>query len=94
MIKSLIAAAAVTLALSSAALAEDMMCDDASIMKAEEMAKGMTDPAMKDKWLSGIPRGRLGRTARSFVYEDVGAERARCHPPQARKPLAEIASFL
>ncbi len=49
MIKSLIAAAAVTLALSSAALAEDMMCDDASIMKAEEMAKGMTDPAMKDK---------------------------------------------
>jgi hypothetical protein len=49
MFKSLIAAAALTLALSSAALAEDMMCDDASIMKAEEMAKGMTDPAMKDK---------------------------------------------
>jgi len=38
----------------------------------------------------GIPRERLVRTALSFGYEDAGAEDARSHPPQARKPLAEI----
>jgi hypothetical protein len=30
------------------------------------------------------------RTALSVGYEDVGAEGARSHPPQARKPLAEL----
>ncbi len=44
--------------------------------------------AAKD--ILGIPRDRLVRTALSFGYEDVGAEGARSHPPQARKPLAEI----
>jgi nitroreductase len=42
------------------------------------------------KEILGIPRERLVRTALSFGYEDVGAEDARSHPPQARKPLAEI----
>jgi nitroreductase len=42
------------------------------------------------KELLGIPRERLVRTALSFGYEDAGAEDARFHPPQARKPLAEI----
>ena len=42
------------------------------------------------KDLLGIPSERLVRTALSFGYEDVGAEDARFHPPQARKPLAEI----
>ena len=42
------------------------------------------------KDLLGIPRERLVRTALSFGYEDVGAEGARSHPPQARKPLAEL----
>ena len=42
------------------------------------------------KEILGIPRERLVRTALSFGYEDVGAEGARSHPPQARKPLAEI----
>jgi nitroreductase len=40
--------------------------------------------------LLGIPPERLVRTALSFGYEDVGAEDARSHPLQARKPLAEI----
>jgi hypothetical protein len=38
----------------------------------------------------GIPSERLVRTALSVGYEDVGAEDARSHPPQARKPLAEL----
>jgi nitroreductase len=42
------------------------------------------------KEILGIPRERLVRTALSFGYEDVGVEGARSHPPQARKPLAEI----
>ena len=42
------------------------------------------------KAMLGIPRERLVRTALSVGYEDVGAEDARSHPPQARKPLAEI----
>ena len=42
------------------------------------------------KEILGIPRERLVRPALSFGYEDVGAEGARSHPPQARKPLAEI----
>ena len=42
------------------------------------------------KDILGIPRERLVRTALSFGYEDAGAEGARSHPPQARKPLAEI----
>jgi nitroreductase len=42
------------------------------------------------KDILGIPPQRLVRTALSFGYEDVGAEGARSHPPQARKPLAEI----
>jgi nitroreductase len=42
------------------------------------------------KEILGIPRERLVRTVLSFGYEDVGAEGARFHPPQARKPLAEL----
>jgi nitroreductase len=42
------------------------------------------------KDILSIPRERLVRTALSVGYEDVGAEDARSHPPQARKPLAEI----
>ena len=45
------------------------------------------------KEILGIPRERLVRTALSFGYEDVGAEGARSHPPQARKPLTEIVRF-
>jgi nitroreductase len=42
------------------------------------------------KDLLGIPPERLVRTALSFGYEDVGAEDARSHPAQARKPLAKL----
>jgi nitroreductase len=41
----------------------------------------------------GIPPERLVRTAISIGYEDVGAEGARSHPPQARKPLAEVVHY-
>ena len=45
------------------------------------------------KEILGIPLERLVRTALSFGYEDIGAEGARSHPPQARKPLAEIVRY-
>ena len=45
------------------------------------------------KNILGIPPERLVRTALSFGYEDVGAEDARSHPTQARKPLAEIIRY-
>jgi nitroreductase len=45
------------------------------------------------KEILGIPPERLVRTALSMGYEDVGAEGARSHPPQARKPLAEIVRY-
>ena len=50
------------------------------------------------KELLGIPPERLVRTAISVGYEDTGAEDtgaegARFHPPQARKPLAEIVRY-
>jgi hypothetical protein len=37
-----------------------------------------------------MPPERLVRIVICFRYEDVGAKDARFHPPQARKPLAEI----
>jgi nitroreductase len=45
------------------------------------------------KEILGIPPERLVRTALSFGYEDAGAEDARSHPAQARKPLAEIVRY-
>ncbi len=45
------------------------------------------------KEMLGIPQERLVRTALSFGYEDVGAEGARTHPPQARKPLGEMVRY-
>jgi nitroreductase len=45
------------------------------------------------KALLGIPPERLVRTVVSFGYEDVAAEGARSHPPQARKPLSEIVHY-
>jgi nitroreductase len=45
------------------------------------------------KEILGIPQLRLVRTALSFGYEDVGAEGARSHVPQARKPLDEIVRY-
>lgn len=48
MLRMLALAAVAGLAMTAAASAQDMMaCDDASIMKTEEMAKAMTDPAQK-----------------------------------------------
>jgi nitroreductase len=45
------------------------------------------------KEILGIPSDRLVRTALSFGYEDIGAEGARSHPSQARKPLAELVHY-
>ena len=44
--------------------------------------------AAKD--IHGTPREGRVRTALSVGYEDAGAEGVRPHPPQARKPLAEL----
>jgi nitroreductase len=45
------------------------------------------------KELLGIPPERLVRTALSIGYEDVGAEGARSHRDQPRKPLEEIVRY-
>jgi nitroreductase len=45
------------------------------------------------KEILDIPPERLVRTALSVGYEDAGAADARSHPPQARKPLAEIVRY-
>jgi nitroreductase len=42
------------------------------------------------KAILGIPPERFVRTVLSIGYEDVGAEGARSHPAQARKPLTEL----
>jgi nitroreductase len=47
-----------------------------------------SDEAADAKALLDIPQERLVRTALSFGYPDVEAQRARQKPPQARKPLA------
>ena len=51
------------------------------------------DGRQRVKEILGIPPDRLVRTALSFGYEDAGAEGARSHPPQARKPLEEIVHY-
>ena len=49
MIKTLLATSALLLTLSTAGFAAEMMaCDDANIMKMEEGAMAMKDPAMKE----------------------------------------------
>ena len=45
------------------------------------------------KAILDVPHDRLVRTALSFGYEDVGAEGARSHPPQARKPVTELVHY-
>ncbi|KQV35681.1 MULTISPECIES: hypothetical protein [unclassified Rhizobium] len=52
MIRTTIAAAAIALASTASAFAAGMAtCDEASMMKTEEMAKGMTDPMKKDQMM-------------------------------------------
>jgi hypothetical protein len=49
MIRTILAVTALTVGLSTPTLVLAMStCDEASIMKTEEMAKGMTDPMKKD----------------------------------------------
>ena len=45
------------------------------------------------KALLGIPEDRLVRTAMSIGYENAGADGARSHPDQARKPLSELVHY-
>lgn len=49
MFKTLAAASIFTLAALSPALAEDMKCDEATLMKMTEQNEAMTDEAMKDQ---------------------------------------------
>lgn len=51
------------------------------------------DGRQRAKEILGIPMDRLVRTAVSFGYEDDGAEGARAHPAQARKPLDKIVHY-
>jgi nitroreductase len=51
------------------------------------------DGRQQAKEMLGIPQDRLVRTAMSFGYEDVGAEGARSHPSQARRPLSQIVRY-
>jgi hypothetical protein len=48
MTKTLLTVAALLLSVSFASAEDKMACDDATIMKLEEGAKAMTDPAMKE----------------------------------------------
>ena len=65
MIKSLFAAAAVLAFASSAAFAaeEKMACDDASIMKMEEGAMAMKDPAQKDAMMMAMKAVEMAKTS-------------------------------
>lgn len=55
MFKTIFATTALIASLSAPAFAAGMMaCDDASIMKTEEMAKGMTDPMKKDQMMMAM----------------------------------------
>lgn len=55
MFKTILATAALAASLSAPAFAQGMMaCDEASIMKTEEMAKGMTDPMKKDAMMMAM----------------------------------------
>ncbi|MCV9998044.1 hypothetical protein OE766_07285 [Pararhizobium sp. YC-54] len=53
MFKTIFAATALVASLSAPALAAGA-CDDASVMKTEEMAKGMTDPMKKDAMMMAM----------------------------------------
>ena len=55
MLKTIFAATALVSGLSAPAFAAGMMaCDETSIMKTEEMAKGMTDPMKKDAMMMAM----------------------------------------
>lgn len=45
------------------------------------------------KEILGVPQERLLRTALSIGYEAEGAEGARMHPEQPRKPLSELVHY-
>ena len=64
MLKFMCAAAVVVVAGSAPALADDMMaCDDASIMKAEEMAMAMTKPAQKESMAMAMEEVDMAKMA-------------------------------
>jgi len=64
MLKLMCAAAVLAVAGSAPAFAEDMMaCDDASIMKAEEMAMAMTEPAQKESMEMAMKEVEMAKMA-------------------------------
>ncbi len=55
MLKTILAATVLVSGLSAPVFAQGMMaCDETSIMKTEEMAKGMTDPMKKDAMMMAM----------------------------------------
>ncbi|HTO30442.1 MAG TPA: hypothetical protein VL202_04565 [Pararhizobium sp.] len=64
MFKTVLAATALITILSAPAFAAGMTaCDDASIMKTEDMAKGMTDPMKKDAMMMAMQEVDSARMA-------------------------------
>jgi hypothetical protein len=60
-------------------------CDDASIMKMEEMAKGMTDPAMKDKMEMAMKEVEMAKMS----MKDNKADDCMMHLDNAMKATAQ-----
>lgn len=64
MLRTILATTFIASGLSAPALAQGMMaCDEASIMKTEEMAKGMTDPMKKDAMMMAMKEVDSARMA-------------------------------
>ena len=64
MIKPLLAATALLACFSTASLSAEMMaCDDANIMKMEESAMAMKDPAMKDTMMKAMEQVEKAKMA-------------------------------
>ncbi len=64
MFKTILIASALAASLSAPSFAAGMMaCDDASIMKTEEMAKGMVDPMKKDAMMMAVQEVESAKTA-------------------------------
>ena len=85
MLKSLVAAGAICMALTATARADDMKCDDASMMKMDEMMKADTDPAMKDKVDMAMKEMDMAKTA----MKDNKTDDCMMHMQNAQKAMTK-----
>jgi predicted outer membrane protein len=63
MTKTLLTVAALLVSVSFASAQDKMACDDATIMKMEEGAKAMTDPAMKESMEMAMKEVEMAKMA-------------------------------